>query len=126
MKTEIKLLEEYVKVITLGKTAFDGYCKISGLKGLSFGHNIVYPLEDHKQLISSYHPSKRNTNTETLTWDMWIDVFRSAHCLLKLQNRACSQIIFHSTKCTIKTNKNFSFSAKMKISNSNDSFPIRI
>lgn len=84
LKTEIKLLEEYIKVIiTLGKIAFDGYCKIAGLKGLSFGHNIVYPLEDHKQLISPYHPSKRNTNTGTLTWDMWIDVFRSAHSFVK-------------------------------------------
>ena len=56
LNSEIKLLEDHVKVIiTLGKIAFDSYCKISGLKGLSFGHNIVYPLEDHKQLISSYH-----------------------------------------------------------------------
>lgn len=84
LKTEIKLLKKYTKVIiTLGKIAFDSYCKISGLKGLSFGHNIVYPIDDHKQLISSYHPSKRNTNTGTLTWDMWIDVFRFAHSLVK-------------------------------------------
>jgi len=84
LKTEIKQLEEYTKVvITLGKIAFDSYCKISGLKGLSFGHNIVYPLRDDKLLISSYHPSRRNTNTGTLTWDMWISVFRSAHSFVK-------------------------------------------
>lgn len=84
LKTEIKLLEKYTRVIiTLGKIAFDTYCRMSGLNGLSFGHNIVYPLEEHKQLISSYHPSKRNTNTGTLTWDMWIDVFRYANSIVK-------------------------------------------
>ncbi|MGD9674132.1 MAG: uracil-DNA glycosylase [Candidatus Nitrosocosmicus sp.] len=85
LRTEIKLLGNRIKVIiTLGKIAFDGYCKISGLKGLSFGHNLVYPIKEDKKLICSYHPSKRNTNTGTLTWDMWINVFRYAQLLLKL------------------------------------------
>ncbi len=83
LDTEIKLLEDHTKVIiTLGKLAFDTYCKISGLKGLAFGHNMIYSLEDDKILISSYHPSRRNTNTGTLTWEMWIKIFEIARSLI--------------------------------------------
>ncbi len=84
LRTEVKLLENTTKVIiTLGKLAFDKYCAISGLKKLAFGHKIVYPLDAGKTLISSYHPSRRNTNTGTLTWDMWIDVFNVAKSMIK-------------------------------------------
>jgi len=83
LETEIKLLENHTKVIiTLGKLAFDTYCKISGLKGLVFGHNIIHLLEGGKTLISSYHPSRRNTNTGTLTWEMWIKIFETARSLV--------------------------------------------
>ncbi len=88
LKTEIKLLEDHTKVIiTLGKIAFDSYCKVSGLKGLTFGHNLVYALQDNKKLISSYHPSRRNTNTGTLTWDMWIKVFRIARSFVNASRK---------------------------------------
>jgi uracil-DNA glycosylase family 4 len=84
LKTEIKLLENHTKVIiTLGKLAFDNYSKISGLKGLIFGHNLIYSLEGGKTLISSYHPSRRNTNTGTLTWEMWINIFKIAKSLVR-------------------------------------------
>jgi uracil-DNA glycosylase len=84
LKTEIKLLENNTKVIvTLGKLAFDNYCIISGLKRLMFGHKIVYPLGGGKTLISSYHPSRRNTNTGTLTWGMWIDIFNTAKSIIE-------------------------------------------
>ena len=83
LQTEINLLESTTKVvITLGKLAFDNYCKISGLKKLVFGHKVTYPLECGKTLISSYHPSRRNTNTGTLTWKMWIDVFKIAKSVI--------------------------------------------
>ncbi|HYP43184.1 MAG TPA: uracil-DNA glycosylase [Candidatus Nitrosocosmicus sp.] len=84
LQTEIKLLEDTTKVIlTLGKIAFDNYCKSVGMKGLIFGHNAVYSLKGGKTLISSYHPSRRNTNTKTLTWAMWIDVFKTARNIIK-------------------------------------------
>ncbi|HYO06310.1 MAG TPA: uracil-DNA glycosylase family protein, partial [Phototrophicaceae bacterium] len=84
LQTEIKLLEDTSKVIlTLGKIAFDNYCKSAGIKGLIFGHNAVYSLKGGKILISSYHPSRRNTNTKTLTWAMWIDVFITARNIIK-------------------------------------------
>ena len=84
LQTEIKLLEDTTKVIlTLGKIAFDNYCKSIEMKGLVFGHNAIYSLKGGKTLISSYHPSRRNTNTKTLTWAMWIDVFKTARNIIK-------------------------------------------
>jgi uracil-DNA glycosylase family 4 len=79
---EIKILERTTKVIVvLGKIAFDAYCRISNLKGVKFGHNKIYTSGD-KALIVSYHPSKRNTNTRTLTWQMWISIFETARVII--------------------------------------------
>lgn len=84
---EIKSLERSTKVvITLGKLAFDSYCKVTKLKKLKFGHGAIYPLENGKTLISSYHPSRRNTNTGTLTWKMWIDIFKTAKSIAENNN----------------------------------------
>jgi uracil-DNA glycosylase family 4 len=77
--SEIKILEKTTKVIvTLGKIAFDAYCNVCDVKGLKFGHNKIYPMYNDKTLIVSYHPSRRNTNTGTLTWKMWINIFEEA------------------------------------------------
>lgn len=80
---EIKLLEKTTKVImVLGKVAFDAYCRVSGIKGLKFGHNKIYIISGDKTLIVSYHPSRRNTNTRTLTWQMWISIFETARSVI--------------------------------------------
>ena len=77
--SEIKILEKTTKVIvTLGKIAFNAYCNICDVKGLKFGHNKIYPMDNDKTLIVSYHPRRRNTNTGTLTWPMWINIFEEA------------------------------------------------
>jgi uracil-DNA glycosylase len=82
--SEIKILEKTTKVIvTLGKVAFDAYCNICNIKGLKFGHSKVYSIYDgNKILIASYHPSRRNTSTHTLTWQMWIDIFKTARSIV--------------------------------------------
>ena len=68
MLAELELLEKTTKVIVaLGKIAFDAYCRISNNKGFKFGHNKLYAIPGDKTLIGSYHPSRRNTNTRTLT-----------------------------------------------------------
>jgi uracil-DNA glycosylase family 4 len=80
---EIKLLERSIKaVVTLGKIAFDAYCKAADIKGLKFGHNKIYSINNDKTLIVSYHPSRRNTNTGTLTWPMWINIFEMARSIV--------------------------------------------
>lgn len=81
--SEIKILEKTTKVIvTLGKIAFDAYCNVCHLKDLKFGHNLIYPMHNDKSLIVSYHPSRRNTNTGTLTWPMWINIFETARRII--------------------------------------------
>ena len=80
---ELNVLNCTTKVIlTLGKIAFDAYCKASNLKGLSFGHGVHYYIGKDKTLLASYHPSRQNTNTRKLTWQMWIDIFKTARSLI--------------------------------------------
>lgn len=81
--SEIEILEKTSKVIvTLGKIAFDAYCRVCHIKDLKFGHNLIYPVHNDKSLIVSYHPSRRNTNTGLLTWQMWINIFKTARCII--------------------------------------------
>ena len=81
--SEIKILEKTTKVIvTLGKIAFDAYCKVCHVKNMKFGHDRIYPMRNDKTLIVSYHPSRRNTNTGTLTWQMWINIFETARWII--------------------------------------------
>lgn len=83
---ETRILNKTAKVIVvLGKIAFDAYCNISNIRGVKFGHNKVYSIYNDRTLIVSYHPSRRNTNTGTLTWQMWIDVFRTARSIINEQ-----------------------------------------
>lgn len=78
---ELKLLKNIKIVLALGKIGFDAYCKAEGLRGLVFGHGAHYPIGD-KILLASYHPSRQNTNTGKLTWQMWISIFRTARTIL--------------------------------------------
>jgi len=80
---EVKALEETTEVIlTLGKVAFDAYCNLIKIERLSFIHGACYRVEGQKTLLVSYHPSRRNTSTGKLTWQMWIDVFKRARSLI--------------------------------------------
>jgi uracil-DNA glycosylase len=84
---ETIILEKTTKVIlTLGKIAFNAYCNVSKVKGLKFGHNKIYSVYDGKTLIVSYHPSRRNTNTGTLTWSMWVNIFQTARSIINAEN----------------------------------------
>jgi uracil-DNA glycosylase len=84
---ELKILDHTIRVIlTLGKIAFDTYCRIANLKGLIFSHGVCYSIGRGKILLASYHPSRQNTNTGKLTWQMWIDVFRTAKSIIITAN----------------------------------------
>jgi uracil-DNA glycosylase family 4 len=81
--SELMILDRTIKVIlTLGRVAFEAYCRIMDLQRLSFGHNTRHMIGDGKILLVSYHPSRQNTNTGKLTWKMWINVFRAARYLV--------------------------------------------
>ncbi len=81
--SEVKILDKSLKVIlTLGKLAFDTFCKVYEIKGLIFRHGARYLLDHGKILMASYHPSRRNTNTGRLTWQMWIKIFKDTRSII--------------------------------------------
>jgi uracil-DNA glycosylase len=80
--TELNILSNTKVVLTLGKVAFDTFCKISNLSGLAFYHGACYSIASGKTLLVSYHPSRRNTNTGKLTWQMWINIFETARSII--------------------------------------------
>ena len=78
---ELELLKKVKVIISLGITAFRTFCKIYNLRKLEFYHLANYKIND-KHLIVSYHPSRQNTNTQRLTWGMWVEVFKLAKTIL--------------------------------------------
>jgi uracil-DNA glycosylase len=79
---ELNILNNTKVILTLGKIAFDTFRKISNLGGLTFYHGACYSIASGKTLLVSYHPSRRNTNTGKLTWQMWINIFKTARSII--------------------------------------------
>ena len=82
LSTELDILSNTKVVLTLGKIAFETFCKVSNLDGLTFHHGACYSIASGKTLLVSYHPSRRNTNTGKLTWQMWINIFETARSII--------------------------------------------
>jgi len=82
---EQELLKRVKVVITLGHISFLTYCKINDLRKLKFYHLANYRVND-RHLIASYHPSRHNTNTQRLTWEMWVKVFKLTKIILSNNN----------------------------------------
>ncbi len=74
---ELQLLKNVRIIITLGSISFKTLCKIYYLRKIKFYHLANYEINE-KHLIISYHPSRHNTNTGRLTWEMWLKVFKLA------------------------------------------------
>ncbi len=79
---ELTILKNVRLVLTLGRIAFESYLhhvnkQIS--KTPRFAHGKIYELGNGlPKLISSYHPSRQNTQTGRLTWRMWTSIFKKA------------------------------------------------
>jgi uracil-DNA glycosylase len=82
---EVELLKKVKVVIALGRISFRTYCKTYDLRKLKFSHLANYRVND-KHLIASYHPSQQNTNTQRLTWGMWLKVFKLTKMILSSNN----------------------------------------
>ncbi len=89
LEAELQALEKARVVIVLGRIAWEGWLKAAGWwERLSprerppFRHGARHRLPDGTVLVTSYHPSRQNTNTGRLTRTMWNRVFRDARAAL--------------------------------------------
>lgn len=79
--SELQILRNIKVILMLGKIGFDAYCRAAGLRKIRFSHGASYEING-KILLASYHPSRQNTNTGKLTWQMWFDIFKKARSIL--------------------------------------------
>lgn len=84
LAAELRLLARVRVVVTLGRVAHDDWLRTAGWWATlaprerpRFGHGAVTPMPDGTTVISSYHPSRQNTNTGKLTRAMWHGLFRT-------------------------------------------------
>ncbi len=90
---ELELMQQVRVVIALGKFAFDAYLQTRSAAGLTnpkplptFGHGNTCLLDGGVTLLSSYHPSRQNTQTGKLTPQMIDDIFLAARELIADEN----------------------------------------
>jgi len=86
---ELALLARVAVVLVLGSIAHDAWLRASGWRERltprdrpGFRHGGAVRLPGGPWLVSSYHPSRQNTNTGRLTRAMWHGVFACARRLL--------------------------------------------
>jgi len=79
---EYQILKNITVILCLGKIAHDAACKLIKVKPEKFGHNRLFEYDSVK-VLTSYHPSKQNTQTGRLTWKEWSAVFQKAKKLTK-------------------------------------------
>ncbi len=82
LKRELGCFDKAAVIICLGGLAFKQFCNLKNLKGLKFGHGNAYQISENQTLISSYHPSRQNTNTGKLIWVDWLEIFNQARNLI--------------------------------------------
>ena len=89
LETDLRLLDDVTLTLVLGQLAHRWWLEASGWWGTlrpkqrpQFKHTAVATLPDGMKLLSSYHPSRQNTNTGKLTRRMWYAVFRKARKLI--------------------------------------------
>jgi len=81
LEKELFLLGNVKVIVCLGKIAFDSCCKLLHIKGAKFSHGKSF-VHDKYVIISTYHPSKQNTQTGRLTWKQWQDIFSKVKAIL--------------------------------------------
>ena len=77
LQQEYKILKNIVVILCLGKIAHDTACRLVQVKPEKFGHDKLFEYQNIK-ILTSYHPSKQNTQTGRLTWKQWSAVFSRA------------------------------------------------
>ena len=82
LEQEYQILKNVKVILCLGKIAYYATCKLIQVKPQKFGHNQLFEYNSVK-VLTSYHPSKQNTQTGRLTWRQWSAVFQKAKRLTR-------------------------------------------
>ncbi len=84
LEQELKLIHPRV-IVALGRIAFDGILRIFSIKdpSITFAHNAAYQIQSSTWLVSSYHPSRQNTQTGRLTVEMFDQVWKTVRGILE-------------------------------------------
>ena len=82
LEQEKEILTNITTILCLGKIAYDATCKLYKVKPEKFGHNKLFSY-DGFEILTSYHPSKQNTQTGRLAWSQWSAVFAKAKKIIK-------------------------------------------
>lgn len=82
LEKEIECLQNVRIIVCLGRIAFDVTCRILGIKKAKFAHGNVIKSQNYV-VLSSYHPSRQNTQTGKLSWTQWDSIFVLAKKLAK-------------------------------------------
>lgn len=84
LDAEWDLLRERKLILALGNIAFQAVLKLLARKGIAtpkpkprFSHGAEFTFGGHR-ILCSFHPSRQNTNTKKLTWEMWTAIFARA------------------------------------------------
>lgn len=85
LTARIRACQNLHAIVVLGRIAHDSTLRALDLKlsAHPFGHGAVHRLPGDLTLFDSYHCSRYNTNTGTLTPDMFRAVFQSVRTFLK-------------------------------------------
>ena len=89
LERELALLRHTRVFVALGKIAFDNWLTILRSRDLvdsrsafTFAHGAEFEIHGAPLLISSYHPSRQNTQTGRLTEEMLLQVFLRARAVI--------------------------------------------
>jgi uracil-DNA glycosylase family 4 len=89
LRQELALLPQVRVVLALGRVGHEAWLRAASWwerlepeRRPRFQHGAACRLPDGTWLVSSYHPSRQNTNTGKLTRRMWYGVFRRVRRLL--------------------------------------------
>ena len=94
LERELALLRHTRVFVALGKIAFDNWLTMLRSRGLvasraafTFAHGAEFEIPGAPLLISSYHPSRQNTQTGRLTEEMLQQVFLRAREVIDADSR---------------------------------------
>jgi uracil-DNA glycosylase family 4 len=90
LQEELKLLGRVRIVLALGRVGWESWLRAAGwwsqlspCERPKFSHGAEAVLPDGTVLVTSFHPSRQNTNTGRLTRPMWYGVFERIRILMR-------------------------------------------